>query len=74
VRGWGGGERCSGGPRLVLQEALSAVAAQFGGTCETFHPLLAANRQRQILVSFCDGVLATFESHLPLHVRAKGFG
>lgn len=58
----------SNGPRLVLQESLDNVAAQFGGTCESFAPRLAANRQRQLLVSFCDGVLGAFESHLPIQV------
>jgi hypothetical protein len=65
---WGLGTLHSNGPRLVLQESLDHVAAQFGGTCESFAPRLAANRQRQLLVSFCDGVLAAFESHLPIQV------
>jgi len=58
------------GPRYVLQDDLDKVGQSFGHTpslvCSEFPPMLAYNKQRQVVVSLCNGLVGIFESHLPI--------
>jgi len=57
------------GPRFVLQDSLDNVAAAFGhnpSECPLLIPKVLANRHRQVVASFCNGLIGAFESHLPV--------